>query len=1221
MAERYGREDFGRILNEARQAHNLSIRDAARIAGVPFATMQGWLSGRHIPVPASRANCMRLLEALGLGDAFEPNFWNRETGLSRSLRKATDAPYLGLRPFGTADAALFHGRDHEVRKLAEVVKAALPHGIIAVIGASGSGKSSLLAAGLVAGDCVDGELQGHSARLLAVQDLVAVDSEVEIVVLDQFEDILREPDDIRLGRLEAVSRLAERALVVIALRSDAFAAASAEPSLTRALAHPFLVSPLSRAELEAVITGPASAVGVRVEGDLVKLLLDELAPGSSIASGALPMLSSALLATWAVGQGNTMTVSNYYAAGGVASAVDELAEGVFHALDSDQQAAAQTLFLRLIRLADEIPLRLSMSVGDLDASGRAVVDSFVDARMLTLTDGSVRISHDALLDHWGRLKAWIDQGKTDLDALSRIRRATQLWIETGKDAASLIPVQRLEVFAGWIDDPRKRPLLSPEESDFLQASADHFASVLAVERQTNRRLQRQRGGLIGLVSLVSALALVVGIFFVQSQRNAEEARTQRNLAQSRQVSMAAGTIRAQDANLQAQMGAVASELGDTQEGLSALMDATSIDVPTRWLGAATSSLGASPDGAVVVRANGDGRATIWRADELNTSAGTSFTVADKQSPIYSVSVTQQSGHYLAAFGGPETRSLWDVTDEPRLIQELPGSDSTTYAARFEPGGSRVAFGTSDGEVQIFDIADPRAPLAVTVLRLDADREGARPTVSSLAWGTDGLLIVGGGPSSLARWRLGPTPKRLPDLPTLLSGLPMRVLGVALNGSHLVAGLRGSGMLRWTVSGDQATQLTPVTAFTSWVNDVAFAADGTTILAGSSDQSTRLLDSASGQVLRTLTGPSIVTGVAIVDGQPVSASTDGALRVWPRTSPILKAGPSPVYNVGSDASSIWLAAGTGGDGIALWRLKTQERVAVPGPTLGSGDTQAGAVTLAPNGRFMLGGTRGGAVLSWVLDGKGAAFVDRVGKLDGTAAYISVTPDSRVAAAIAYNGTTTGVYRVGDGGHLKQLATLTTPNPQMVGFSRDGNAMSVALADNRVQLYNVSDPAQPRLVSTLTGFVTAPISLAFSPATDRLAVGEDSGQVSIWDTTDVANPKKLNDLGDAHASAYGVAFSPDGRRLAAATADNLVWGWQLGDAPATLWALSAEVGRPWDVRFINDGRGLVVAGDDGHVRTWIVDRPAAVRQVCDRRGTPLTAAEWSRYLPGIPSSDPC
>lgn len=1216
MAELYGRNDFARVLNDARLEHHLSVREAARIAGIPYGTLQGWLSGRHFPVPALRANCVRLLEVLDLADSFAPDFWSGSPTASSDPRGDVNAPFLGLRPFGADDTELFHGRTAEVGRLIEAVRVAMPHGIVVVVGASGSGKSSLLAAGLIpATRAEQGPLAERSSAMVHPADLASGTTDTDLVVVDQFDDIFAESTETRERVFELLARQAERSVVVIALRSDAFALAAAVPNLSAALAHPFLVAPLSQSELGEAITGPAAARGVRVEAELVRILLDEVGSNVGNASAMLPLLSSSLLATWAVGRGSTMTVADYYVAGGLAGAVDRHAEGVYAMLEVERQARARQLFLRLIRFADDVPLRRPISSADLDILDREIAALFVNARILTVADGAVRISHEALLEHWARLRGWVDAQRADLESLSRLRRATVVWVDSGRDPAALIPLNRLETVADWIDEPQRRELLAPDESEYVEASAAHFTSVLAKEQQQTRSLRRQRRALTASLALVSVLALVVGLLSVQTQRNADEARNQRNIAQSRQVAMAAETSRSQDSNLQAQMALVSSRLAATQEGESALLDATSVDVPTRWLGAATSALGVAADGSVIVRANGDGSATWWRGDEVSSTPGHRFSVVETPTPIYSVAVARVRGRVLAAFGGPEVCSIWDIDSEPTLMNRLDCAGVTVYALRFEPDHGRLAMGTSDGKIQVVDVGNP-TPTLLHTMELD---DGS--PVSSLAWGPTGLLVAGGAASGVARWRVGARISRLPALPTVVGGVAMRVLGLAVNGSQLVAGLRGSAMLRWKLDGDHAVESAPVTTFKSWVNDVAFASDGRTIVAGSSDQSVRVIDAASGEVQRDLAGPSIVTGVAIVDGRPVSASTDGALRVWAQVSPLLRTGTTPVYNVSSDADANWLAAGTAGNGIALWGLATGKKAQVEPPDLRPGDAQTGAVAVASSGQFMLGGTQGGSLLSWRLANGRASFVGQVEGLGGAAAYVTISPGTSLAAAIAYGGASTGVYRMSDDGTAVLSATLETPGPQLAAFSRDSRLLAIALANNSVAIYSTEDPSRPRKVATLSGFTTAPISLAFSPTEDLLAVGEDSGLVTLWSTSDVAQPVKDTELGDAHASAYGLAFTPDGRRLAAATADGQVWGWQIGDQKDSIWSLTTQVGRPWDVRFFEAGERLVVAGDDGRLQTWDVDPTEAAAKICSSRGNELTATEWARYLPSITEFDPC
>lgn len=233
------RQQFAATIDAERRRQHLSVRDIARLAGVPATTAYGWLSGRHFPVPALRQNYLRIVDHLNLTDQLPDGLWD-ESWLEapRKLGSAQN-PYLGLQPFGAADRDRFFGRSRESRRLAEAVlerRRLDGSGVVVVLGASGSGKSSLLAAGLLATEAVDGLLAGWPVAQLTVADLSAgARPTVDLVVIDQAEELFDLDEDSSPAAMTALAELAMRTVLVLAIRADAFAAATQVPVLSHAI--------------------------------------------------------------------------------------------------------------------------------------------------------------------------------------------------------------------------------------------------------------------------------------------------------------------------------------------------------------------------------------------------------------------------------------------------------------------------------------------------------------------------------------------------------------------------------------------------------------------------------------------------------------------------------------------------------------------------------------------------------------------------------------------------------------------------------------------------------------------------------------------------------------------------------------------------------------------------------------------------------------------------
>jgi WD40 repeat protein/transcriptional regulator with XRE-family HTH domain len=1232
------RAEFSERLNAARVERKLSIRALATEVDVPVATVQGWLNGKHFPVAALRPKYLQLVESLGLASQIPEDLWGDGWAVLQPALRQLRSPYLGLRPYRAADVALFCGRKAESERLATAVldlRKTRHHGVVALVGPSGSGKSSLLAAGLIAGECMDGALAGWRAEILeASADLTAAGTGLDLIVVDQLEDVLLADPEHRATAMAGITALAQRTVVVVGLRSDAFAIACTEPILADALSRPVLLAPLARSELHEVITGPAALAGVTVDPALSRTLELDLAPGpsgSAIGPDVLPLLSTALLVTWAAGSGRHMMLADYRAAGGVSAAVESLAEDVFGSLSEAEQQAAEALFLRLVRLHGDSVVRQPLDLDAIDTDSVPVMDAFVAARMLTVAGDAVQISHDALIQHWARLAEWVSQSRRDLEALATLRQAAQIWVDSGRDAEALIPVQRLTFFSDWLTDEPRQRLLGPLEREYLAACQTRYESRLEAEQRTSGRL-RARGRLaIGLAAATTALAVLAGTLFAQAQNSAGLAHAATLEAQSRQVAITARSLRAKDSNLVTQMATVSLALDDTQEARSAVLDATSVDAPLRWSGEPSAVLAVLPEARLVARGGGTGTVSLWRDGALE-SPGVDFTAGD--TAVLALAAQRVGNRDLLAVGGAGFEALWDVTGEPRRLTEL-GNDELRAAA-FSPDGTRLLLGYASGQLSVLDLANPAVPRLLETLTLDREKgESATvPPVMSLAVAADGVLFVGGPLGSIARWRLGAaTAVRLPDLSNLyvptggteLAATRTQALAISPDGGRLAAGQGGRAALVWKLAGDQASDLAVVRGFNSWVNAVGFSANSARLITGCSDQDVTVFDAATGAVRRRMTTPAIVTGVALLGERPVAVGEDGTLRAWRALSPVLRGTqPIPSYNLATDATGDgWLAADNSYGSPNLWRVTNGSVVRMPDPqvSLPDGDTPRSAIAVARSGRYLVGASEQGRLVSWPLTvaGAGKAMVTETGL--GTIATAKVSPDSSLVAAVEDLGTTVAVLRADEAGRLTTAGRIPAASASSVDFSSDSQVLAVARGDTGVELWSVADPANPSRLGTITA-AKGEQKLAASRVSGQLAVGEASGVVSLWDITDPVKPVRTRQFSDPAGGVYSVDFSPDGRFIVASAGDDRIWTWDLAaSGTQAAYVLDGDFGRPWDARFIDDGRRIAVTGGNGQIKLWTSAPATAKAELCAARGTPLTPDEWQRFLPGVEPSDPC
>ncbi|MGI8789272.1 MAG: AAA family ATPase, partial [Actinomycetota bacterium] len=468
------------------------------------------------------------------------------------------SPYKGLDSFGPEDAETFFGRE---RLVADLVARVAGGGVVGVVGPSGSGKSSLVRAGLIpavaAGVLPDSDRWvtvvvrpgEHPVRALDVallpelphqvaarltgtepllvqlahsDDTQVQDSPHVLVVVDQAEELFTVCTDEAEravfvdGLVAAAADPGGRIDVVLTVRADYYGRFAGDQRLASAIAaNQVLVGPMTAEEYRRAITRPAQRHGVTVEPELVDALVDEVTGQP----GALPLLSTALLELWEARTDRSMTLASYQATGGLHAAVARLAESVYTSLDLDQQQAARRMFLRLTGPgAGDTVVKRRVRLSDLatDEESSALVDLLARRRLLTIDDGAVEVAHEALLREWPRFTTWLEEDREGIRLRAHLADAAANWEAVDRDEGELYRGARLSATLDWTTAHAQD--LSPVEQEFVTASSTEHQRATAHQHRQNRRLR----GLLAGAAVFLVLALTAGVLAVRQANRADE---------------------------------------------------------------------------------------------------------------------------------------------------------------------------------------------------------------------------------------------------------------------------------------------------------------------------------------------------------------------------------------------------------------------------------------------------------------------------------------------------------------------------------------------------------------------------------------------------------------------------------------------------------------------------------------------------------------------------
>lgn len=1109
-------------------------------------------------------------------------FWTpgHEPNLPRAL-ELTEAnnPYRGLAPYDEEHQHLLFGRQEVIRDLCIKVQ---QQPLTVVVGASGTGKSSVVRAGVMpslrkqaapswhilspirlcnAPLSTLSELSGQLGR--AGQPLPAAlaawrrenPQRQMLLVIDQAEELITVSSAEKgpfLQALDAVRQAGgEQLHIVMTLRSDFethFEFLLKEKSGVQSPR--FRLLPMKREELRQAIEEPAvERVLFFDPPKLVETLTNEVVDEP----GALPLLSFTLSEMYRAyvlsqRQNRTLSEDDYNELGGVSGALSQRAQEIFSKLGEKEQRTLRNLMLRMVVPGELTRRRVMMhelqfaDAAEQDRVNR-VVRELLDARLLVSDSDSagqayVEPAHDKLVMGWPHLRTMLDQERELFPLLHSLAYAVSEW--NSRQASWLI----------WSHDPRLPQL----------RAALHRAPRI-FNRQEDRFIRRSfrvRLGIWGSLGLAVVAAIIVLLYQRSiAEQNAKEAKQKADEAHDGLLVAMAQAL-GDDPTTAAMLLREANPRDSilwTQSASDALRTGVARDV-LRAHEEIVTSAAFSPDGKKIVTGSQDGTARVWNAD----GSGTPVVLRGHEIDVSSVAFSPD-GTRIVTGSGDRTARVWNADGFGTPVV-LRGHDANILSVAFSPHGKKIATGSIDGTIRIWNADGSGTPLVF---------DGHASWVTSVAFSPDGQKIATASGDETARiWNADGS-----GTPLVLTGHSNYVSSVAFspNGKKIVTGSWDQTVRIWNADGSGDPLV--LRGHANAVSSVAFSPDGSKIATGS--RSVGIWNADGSGVPRELQGHgNMVFAVAFSsDGKKiVTGHWDHTARIWDADGPssplVFKGHSDRISSVTFSPDGKQIATGSWDKTARIWNSDgSGERLLLKGY-----EAEVRSIAFSPDGKLIITGLENGTARLWNADGSGTPLVFK--GLGGAVTSVAFSPDGR--KIVTADDATARIWNA-DGSGTPLMFPGHRNTIFAVAFSPDGKKLAIGNGDNTALIWNLVGSSPPL---TLKGHDEAVTSVAFSPDGEKIVTGSWDRTARIWNTDGSSTPSVLRGH-EGHV--YSVAFSPDGRKIATASMDRTVRIWS-GDGSGAPLTLIGHQGFVYSVAFSPDGKKVVTGSQDSTARIWII-----------------------------------